>query len=88
MPCYLVITVLLENEEFTHKAAKELGLELNKDYRFDGGRVYLLSEKARQLEGRLKQMYGVTRAESLARRKGLNVRREKAPDGVVRLHVG
>ena len=82
MPCFLVVTIMLEDHSIVTRAAKELGLIEGKDYTFDNGKVRLYDPSK---QGLLKQRYGLLQSESLARRKGFKVQRKTQEDGTVQL---
>ena len=84
MPCYLVITILLQDYAAVKKAAEELGLVEGKDYTFNNG-VVTLSNPSQQ--NTLKQRYGVVQSESLARRKGYKTQRKVQEDGAIQLRL-
>ena len=84
MPCYLVVTLLLEDEEIVHRAAKELGLAGDRDYTYSRGTVTGLTPAQ---SDKLKQRYGVLKAETMARRKGYRVQRQEQQDGTVQVTV-
>lgn len=86
MPCYLVITILLQDYSTVKKAADELGLVEGKDYTWESGVVQLLG-RARGKENLLKQRYGVVQSESLARRKGYKTQRKVEQDGAIQLRL-
>ena len=83
MPCFLVITIELQDEEAVHKAAKELGLA-PADYTWADGLVKL---RRPELQGQLRQHYGLVVAEAQARRRGYTTRRVAQQDGAVKLLV-
>mgnify|MGYP001612439553 CR=1 FL=1 len=82
MPCYLVVTILLEDHSIVERAASELGLVEGKDYMWDKGTVRLYDPSK---QGLLKQRYGLLQSESLARRKGFKIQRKVQEDGTVQL---
>lgn len=84
MPCYLVITILLQDYSMVKKAADELGLVEGKDYTYSNGAVSLYD---RSKENVLKQRYGVVQSESLARRKGYKSQRKVQEDGAIQLRL-
>lgn len=83
MPCWLVVTIELQDEHAVHKAAKEMGLA-PEDYTWTSGRVKLFRP---ELQGQLKQHYGLVVAEAQARRRGYTTRRVAQEDGAVKLLV-
>lgn len=83
MPCWLVVTIELQDEEAVHKAAREMGLA-PEDYIWVDGQVRL---RRPELQGRLKQHYGLVVAEAQARRRGYTTRRVAQQDGAVKLLV-
>ena len=83
MPCFLVITIELQDEEAVHKAAKELGLA-PEDYTWEAGSVQL---RRPELQGQLRQHYGLVVAEAQARRRGYSTRRGAQQDGAGKLLV-
>lgn len=84
MPCFLVITILLQDYLTVKKAADELGLVEGKDYTWNKGTVSLYD---RSKENMLKQRYGVVQSESLARRKGYKTQRKVQEDGAIQLRL-
>lgn len=84
MPCYLVVSILLEDHSIVKRAAFELGLVEGRDYTWSSGRALLYD---RSKEGALKQRYGLLQSESLARRKGFKVQRKLQEDGTVQLKL-
>ena len=83
MPCYLVVTIELKDQQAVHKAAQELGLGAS-DYTWDRGVVTL---RRPALLGALKQRYGLVVAEAQARRRGYTTRRVPLEDGAIKLLV-
>ena len=84
MPCYLVVTILLQDYMAVKKAADELGLVDGKDYTWNNGAVTMYNPSQ---QNALKQRYGVVQSESLARRKGYKVQRKVEQDGVILLRL-
>ena len=84
MPCFLVISILLEDYSAVKKATGELGMVEGRDWTFNNGRVTLTNPSQ---ENVLKQRYGVVQSESLARRKGYKTQRRVQEDGAIQLRL-